>query len=94
MGRRGVSVPWRELVEAQDEDDGGRVLGGGKRGGVAVEAGMRHGWDRWLMGDGGKAEKAGFVGMSGFGASAPAEVLFEKFGITAEAVVQKVKDLL
>ncbi|MEO0783360.1 MAG: transketolase, partial [Pseudomonadota bacterium] len=89
-----VSMPCWELFEAQDEAYRRRVLGRGNKVRVAVEAGMRHGWDRWLMGDGGKAEKAGFVGMSGFGASAPAEVLFEKFGITAEAVVQKVKDLL
>mgnify|MGYP001799555719 CR=1 FL=1 len=94
IGTRVVSMPCWELFEAQDEAYRRRVLGRGNKVRVAVEAGMRQGWDRWLMGDGGKAEKAGFVGMSGFGASAPAEVLFEKFGITAEAVVQKVKDLL
>jgi len=52
---------------------------------VAIEAGIRQGWDRFIGEDG------GFVGMSSFGASAPAEVLYDKFGITAEAVVAEVK---
>jgi len=61
---------------------------------VAVEAGVRQGWDQWLLGERGREQKAGFVGMDSFGASAPAETLFEEFGITAEAVAQKVRDLL
>ena len=52
---------------------------------VAVEAGVRQGWDRFIGVDG------GFVGMSSFGASAPYGVLYEKFGITAEAVVAAAK---
>jgi transketolase len=52
------------------------------------------GWDRWLLGERGKFGKAGFVGMDRFGASAPAEELFEKFGITAENVAAKAKALL
>ena len=55
---------------------------------------MQQGWDRWLTGERGKANKAGFVGMDDFGASAPAGVLFDKFGITAEAGAAKVKSLL
>ena len=39
---------------------------------VGVEAGVRQGWDQWLLGERGNAKKAGFVGMTGFGASAPA----------------------
>jgi transketolase len=61
---------------------------------VAVEAGVRFGWDRWLDGERGRRGKSDFVGMEGFGASAPAERLFAEFGITAEAVVAKVKALL
>ena len=57
---------------------------------MAVEAGVRMGWDQWLMG----GRKAGFVGMTGFGASAPAEVLYKQFGITAENTVAVVKGLL
>ncbi|WP_375285066.1 transketolase [Marinicauda pacifica] len=50
---------------------------------VAVEAAVRWGWDGLIGPDG------GFVGMAGFGASAPAEALYEHFNITAEAVVEE-----
>jgi transketolase len=52
---------------------------------VAVEAGVRMGWDRFI------GESGGFVGMTGFGASAPYQTLYEKFGITPEGVVAAVK---
>jgi len=52
---------------------------------IAVEAAAGFGWDRWIGADG------GFVGMKGFGASAPAKTLYEHFGITAQAVVAAVK---
>ncbi|WP_138933750.1 transketolase [Roseovarius arcticus] len=93
IGTRVVSMPCWELFEAQDEAVRRRVLPGGPVR-VAVEAGVQQGWDRWLCGERGRATKAGFVGMDSFGASAPAEVLYEKFGITAEAVASKVKSLL
>jgi len=94
IGTRVVSMPCWELFEAQDEAYRKRVLPGGDIVRVAVEAGVRQGWDRWLCGERGRPNKTGFVGMDSFGASAPAEVLFEKFGITAEAVAEKVKSLL
>ena len=47
---------------------------------VAVEAACRLGWDRYI------GEAGGFVGMTGFGASGPYAELYERFGITAEAV--------
>jgi transketolase len=52
---------------------------------VAVEAGVRFGWDRWIGADG------GFVGMDSFGASAPYQQLYKHFAITAEAVVEALK---
>ena len=62
---------------------------------VGIEAAMRAGgWDRWLLGERGREVKAGFVGMSSFGASAPAGELFEKFGITADNAVETAKSLL
>ena len=67
-------------------------MGGAVR--VAVEAGVRQPWDRWLLAERGREAKAAFVGMERFGASAPAEGLYEKFGITAEAVAEKAKALL
>ncbi|NIY99840.1 transketolase, partial [Salipiger sp. HF18] len=93
IGTRVVSMPCWELFEAQDEAYRKRVLPAGPVR-VAVEAAARFGWDRWLLGERGREAKAGFVGMEGFGASAPAETLYEKFGITAEGVAAKVKSLL
>ncbi len=94
IGTRVVSMPSFELFAAQDESYRKRVLPGGAPVRVAIEAGVQQGWDRYLSGERGREAKSGFVGMSGFGASAPAETLFEKFGIKAEAAAQKVRDLL
>ena len=93
IGTRVVSMPCWELFEEQDEAYRKRVLPGGPVR-VAVEAGIRFGWDRWLFGERGKREKSGFIGMHGFGASAPAEELYEQFGITAKDTAAKVKSLL
>src|SRR6056297_2699209 len=94
IGTRVVSMPCWELFEQQDEAYRKRVLPGGAAVRVGVEAAVRQGWDRWLCGERGREARAGFVGMDSFGASAPADVLYEKFGITAEAVADKVKSLL
>ena len=93
IGTRVVSMPCWELFEEQDESYRKRVLPGGPVR-VAIEAGIRFGWDRWLFGERGKREKAAFVGMHGFGASAPADELYSHFEITPEATVAKVKALL
>ena len=94
IGVRVVSLPCMELFAAQDEAYRKRVLPGGPVR-VGIEAGVRAaGWDRWLLGERGREAKAGFIGMDSFGASAPAGELFEHFGITAEATVAKVKELL
>lgn len=81
---RVVSVPCFALFEQQDAAYQASVIGRGTVR-VAVEAGIKQGWERFIGEDG------AFVGMTGFGASAPAEVLYEKFGITADAVVAQVK---
>jgi transketolase len=75
-----VSAPCFELFEQQPASYRRAVLGSVPR--IGVEAAVEGNWARWLGEDG------VFVGMTGFGASAPAEVLYEKFGITAEAVAQ------
>ncbi|MGR3805539.1 transketolase [Marinibacterium profundimaris] len=93
IGTRVVSMPCMELFAQQDEAYRKRVLPAGAVR-VGIEAAVRQGWDRWLLGERGREAKADFVGMDSFGSSAPAEELFEKFGITAEAVVGKVKALL
>ncbi len=93
IGTRVVSVPCMELFMAQDESVRKRVLPAGPVR-VAIEAGVRQSWDRLLLGERGREPTAAFVGMEGFGASAPAETLFEKFGITAEHVAAKVRAML
>ena len=93
IGTRVVSMPCWELFEEQDEAYRKRVLPGGPVR-VAIEAGIRFGWDRWLFGERGRREKSGFIGMHDFGASAPAERLYEEFGITAEATAAKAKSLI
>ncbi|GAB5438476.1 transketolase [Falsiruegeria mediterranea] len=94
IGTRVVSMPCMELFSQQDEAYRKRVLPAGAVR-VGIEAAVRDGgWDRWLLGERGREAKAGFIGMSSFGASAPADELYAKFGITAEATVAKVKDLL
>ena len=93
IGTRVVSLPSMELFAQQDEAWRKKVLPAGPVR-VGIEAGVRQGWDRWLLGERGREAKADFVGMTGFGASAPAERLYAEFGITAEATVAKVKALL
>ena len=93
IGTRVVSMPCMELFAAQDAAYRRRVLPGGPVR-VAIEAGVRQGWDQWLLGERGRENKASFIGMSGFGVSAPAEVIYQQMGITADATVVAVKSLL
>jgi transketolase len=81
-----VSMPCWELFEAEPEAYRREVLGTAPR--VAVEAAVRLGWDRWL------GERSAFIGMHGFGASAPIEPLYPHFGITAEKVAEAARSLL
>ena len=78
-----VSLPCWELFAQQDEAYRAGVLGDVVR--VGVEAASGFGWDRWLGPDG------IFIGMTGFGASAPFEDLYRYFGITADAIAAAVK---
>jgi transketolase len=81
---RVVSVPSFDLFEKQGKAYKEKLLGTEKIR-VAIEAGVRTTWDRFIGQDG------IFIGMTGFGASGPAEQLYEHFGITAAAVVKAVK---
>ncbi len=81
---RVVSVPCFELFEAQSEDYQASIIGNSPVK-IAVETGIRMGWDRFIGSDG------IFIGMTGFGASGPYEALYKHFGITKEAVVQAAK---
>jgi len=93
IGTRVVSMPCMELFAQQDEKYRKRVLPAGPVR-IAIEAAVQQGWDRWLVGERGREAKAAFIGMDGFGASAPDKVLYEKFGITADAAATKAKELL
>jgi transketolase len=78
-----VSVPSMELFARQTQDYRDSVIGKPKAR-VAVEAAIEMSWGKLL------GEKGRFVGMHNFGASAPAEALYEFFGITPKAVVEAV----
>lgn len=93
IGCRVVSMPCMELFAAQDDKYRRRVLPAGPVR-IGIEAAVRQGWDRWLLDERGKSAKADFVGMNAFGASAPADILYDQFAITAHAVVIKAKAML
>jgi transketolase len=80
-----VSAPCLELFAEQDEAYRSETLGTAPR--IVIEAGIRQCWDRYI------GDKGGFVGMTGFGASAPAEQLYQHFGITVAHVVDLAKKL-
>ncbi len=81
-----VSMPSMELFRAQDVGYRDAVLGSAPR--VAIEAGVAQCWYEWV------GESGRFVGLSDFGASAPAPKLFEHFGLTVNDVVKTVHGLL
>jgi transketolase len=81
-----VSLPCWELFAGQDAAYRAQVLGSAPR--IGIEAACDFGWERWLGPDG------VFIGMTGFGASAPFEDLYRHFGITTEAVAAAVKKRL
>ncbi len=84
IAARVVSVPCVELFNAQSKDYQKQVIGDAPVK-IAVEAGIKQGWEQFIGNEG------IFIGMDSFGASAPASDLFEHFGITAEAVVTAAK---
>jgi len=88
VGARVISMPSWELFEMQSNDYKETVLPSRVKARVAVEAGVKLGWERYL------GERGEFVGMNTFGASAPAEAAFNGFGITLENVVSAARRLL
>jgi transketolase len=83
-----VSMPCWELFEKQDEKYRNSVVPPDVKARIGIEAAIEMGWHKWL------GETGVFVGMSGFGASAPGKVCFKEFGITAENVTAAAKNLL
>ncbi len=80
-----VSMPCWELFEKQDKKYQDSVLPPDVKARVGIEAGVEQGWSKWL------GDKGIFIGMSSFGASAPAKICFEKFGITSDNVIKAAK---
>ena len=81
-----VSMPSWELFEAQSETYRASVLGTAPR--VAIEAGSKFGWTRYV------AHESDVIAMDGFGASAPAARLYSEFAITKQALLDRAKELL
>ncbi|MBL9123179.1 MAG: transketolase [Planctomycetaceae bacterium] len=85
IAARVVSLPCWELFEAQDQAYRDQVLPPNITARVAVELGVRQGWDRYL------GPRGQFIGMDRFGASAPEGVLMKQYGFTVENVVAAAK---
>ncbi len=83
-----VSFPCWELFENQDEPYRESVLPARVGAKLAVEAGVSQGWERWV------GDQGGIISIDRFGASAPANVLFEKFGFSVENVVKQARRLI
>lgn len=81
-----VSMPAWDLFDAQPQAYRDEVLGTAPR--IAIEAAGKFGWTRYV------ASEADVVGMPGFGASAPAERLYQEFAITKEAIITRAKTLV
>jgi transketolase len=82
-----VSMPCCEIFNNQAQNYRDMVLCPGSKL-IVIEAGVRQSWDRLL------GEKGQFVGMNGFGASAPADKLYKHFGITTDAIVSAAKGVI
>jgi transketolase len=83
-----VSLPCWSLFERQDQDYRDSVLPPSVEARVAVEAASTFGWERWV------GNRGAVIGMTTFGASAPAKDLFPHFGITVDAVVAAAREQL
>ena len=84
---RVVSMPSWRLFEQQDREYRNQVLPPDQPLRIGVEAGSTFGWARWV------GDQGGAVGIDHFGASAPAEVLYERFGVTAADVIALARTL-
>jgi transketolase len=85
---RVVSMPCMELFARQDAAYREQVLPAAVHARVSVEAGLTHGWERWI------GERGVAIGVDTYGASAPDRVLFEQYGLTTPKVVEAVRRVL
>jgi transketolase len=87
IGTTVVSMPCCEIFNDQTQNYRDSVLCPGSKL-IVIEAGVRQSWDRLL------GENGHFIGMTGFGASAPADKLYKHFGITTDAIVSAAKEVI
>ncbi len=85
---RVVSLPSWEIFDRQKQEYRNSVLPPQIHTRIAVEAGIKLGWEHYV------GLKGRIIGMDSFGASAPGPVLYEKFGFTAEKIIATAKDLI
>ena len=85
---RVVSMPSWELFEMQPKEYQESVLLPGVSARLAVEAGIKQGWERYI------GDKGDYIGVEKFGSSAPGDVIMKEYGFTVENVVEKAKRLL
>ncbi len=83
IGTRLVSMPCMELFLQLSPNEQNAILGEAHK--IAIEAGVRFGWSEVI------GKKGGFVGMTGFGASAPSEKLYKYFNITVDEIIKLAK---
>ena len=93
IGTRVISLPSWELFEEQDEKYKKKILPKGTIR-IAIEAGVQLGWDKWLYKNSGNQSKTSFVGMSGFGTSAPEKDIFDHFKINVDEICQRAESLM
>ena len=88
IGVRVVSFPSWKLFEAQSKEYQESVFPPEITSRLAVEVGIKQGWERWI------GDKGDMISIERFGSSAPGNVLFEKFGFSVENIVKRAKDIL
>jgi len=93
IGTRVISLPSWELFEEQDEKYKKKILPKGTIR-IAIEAGVQLGWEKWLYKNSGNQSKTSFVGMSGFGTSAPEKDIFDHFKINVDEICQRAESLI
>ncbi len=93
IGTRVISLPSWELFQEQDEKYKKKVLPRGTVR-IAIEAGVKLGWEKWLYKNSGSQTKTSFIGMSGFGASAPAKDIFDHFQINVQEICRQAELLI
>lgn len=83
-----ISMPCAELFDLQPASYQEETLGKDSLPKIAIEAAGNYGWEKYI------GRKGRFIGMNGFGASAPIDVLYEHFGITPTHIVKAAKEIL